>query len=133
MMTTVVQVNDGKLDWPSRVPDDAYMIAYLHSELKVGRKEDRLDSAVLYEAWAFDGRVSWHLWQRDGEWVCTECDTSHIAPQHSMRTKQYLSREVKRLLKEQHIDKQFLEVHETIAFDADGQAYIAYGCPINFL
>lgn len=133
MNTIPVQVNDGVLEWPVGVSDHAYMIAYLHSELKVGRLEGGLPAAVVYEAWAFDGRVSWHLWQRDGEWMCTECDTAQIDPHLSLRTRQVLSREIRNRLKLQQLDKQYLEIHETIAFDSDGQAYVAYGCPINFV
>lgn len=132
MITTTVSVDGGKLQWPKEVPDHAYMIAYLHSELKIGRVEE-LDSFTLYEAWAFDGRTSWHLWQRDGEWVCTALDTAELDPSLVMRSRQYLSDHIRHSLKEKNLDKQYLEIHETIAFDGDGQAYVIYSCPIDLV
>lgn len=132
MITTTVSVDGGKLKWTEEVPDHAYMIAYLHSELKIGRVEE-LDSFALYEAWAFDGRTSWHLWQREGEWVCTALDTAELDPSLTMRLRQYLSDHIRHSLKEKNLDRQYLEIHESIAFDEDGQAYVIYSCPIDLV
>jgi len=132
MKTTAVIVEDGRLHWPSGVPDGAFMIAYLHSELKVGPVEP-LDAGVLYEAWSFDGRTSWHLWQRDGAWVCTALNAESIDPSCVMRSRQYLSEPIQRRLKQQNLAKDCLEILEIIDFDPDGQAYVVYSCPIDFV
>ena len=131
MKTLPVDMSGGMLNWPSDVPDDAWFLAYTHSELLVKKGPEPLHPAKLYEAWAFDGKSSWHLWQRDDQWVCTRYDSDSVDKKRVLEERQILSDTVVRKLADEQINARYLMIHELIDFDDDGQAYIAYSCPIN--
>jgi hypothetical protein len=50
-----------------------------------------------------------------------------LKEEEKMEVEHYLSKHIR-----QKIKKTKLIIHQTIAWDEDGQAYIAYSCPINF-
>lgn len=125
--TTILVNEDDKLYWPKEVTADAYTLVYYHSELQIEKLLRPLNLQTLYEAWAFDGKHSWHIWQRDEEWVCTAYHPSVLKEEEKMEVEHYLSKHII-----QKIKKTKLIIHQTIAWDEDGQAHIAYSCPINF-
>jgi len=131
MRTEPVEVRGGLLAWPSDVPEDAWLLAYTHSELLLGKGPKPLHPTKLYDAWAFDGKASWHLWRRDDEWVCTRVDAQAADRRLAGEQRQLLSDAAVKKLKAQGIDVRYLVIHERYAFDRDGQAYVAYSCPIN--
>jgi len=131
MITSPVDKRDGLLQWPSDVPKDAWFLAYTHSRLFLEKGPKPLNSATLYEAWAFDGKASWHIWQRDDEWVCTKYDSRMHDPEQVINQRQMLSDGIIRNLRHQGIEAQYLVIHELVEFDGDGQAYVAYSSPIN--
>ena len=131
MKTVPVELRDGLLAWSSDVPEDAWLLAYTHSELLLGKGPKPLDPARLYEAWAFDGKASWHLWRRDDDWVCTKVDAEAADGRLIAEQRQILSDAAVRKLRDQGIEARYLVIRERFAFDGDGQAYVAYSCPIN--
>lgn len=128
--TLVVEENGGKIEWPQEITNEAIAIVYMHSSLIFDRDKNSIDSALLYEAWAFDNRYSWHIWQCNARWVCTTYDTSQVDGQLSLRTKQILSESIRSQLRKEQLNKQYLIIHETLEYDEHGQAYVAYSCPI---
>src|SRR5699024_9691127 len=107
------------MNWPEDVPDDAYTLIYTHSKLFLQQGLRPLEPMTLYEAWAFDGNKSWHIWQRDHSWICTTYDTEKDDAEHVIKRKQLIL---------PHFTKQFgknatLIVYERIQYDEDDQAY----------
>lgn len=136
--TYKLEVDGSFLVWPADIPEDAYTLIYTHSNLSLNQRKQKLLHDVLYEAWAFDGVKSWHIWNRHGDWVCTVYDTEKDKEDkdetsdkknnrvHFIRREQLLLDHIARTVK-----KKKLIVHERIAYDEDAQAYIAYACPIQ--
>ena len=129
--TFSVEASGGMLNWPSDVSNEAWFLAYTHSELLIKKGPEPLHPVRLYEAWAFDGRSSWHLWQRDDQWVCTRYDSDSMDKRRVLEERQLLSDAVVKKLASEQIDARYLLIHELVEFDEDGQAFIAYSCPIN--
>jgi hypothetical protein len=125
--TRILDIESDQIKWPNEVNEEAYTIVYSHSSLYVGKDKIPLDTTTLYEAWAFDGVRSWHIWKKDTEWVCSTYDTSVLPEDHQMEVIHFLAKHVSLKL-----NKTKLVIHQTIDYDQDGQAYIAYACPINF-
>lgn len=124
--TVHLQLDNGQIYWPKEVSSNAYVLVYNHSDLIFEQSPKHLDATKLYEAWAFDGVNSWHIWRNDTDWVCTSYDTSKVPEENSMTVKQYLANKFQK-----KINKKCLVIHQTIAFDEHEQAYIAYSCPID--
>lgn len=114
------------IQWPDDIHDNAYTFVYEHSNLKIKKAKPTLQGSVLYEAWAFDGNKSWHIWKQDGTWVCSIYDTKQDTIEDGMRRKQLLSRPFAKM-----IGKECLVIYERLAYDEDNQAYVAYSCPID--
>lgn len=114
------------LYWPKEVPEEAYTLTYTHSHLELSKNKAPLKKNLLYEAWAFDGKKSWHIWLRDDGWVCTTYDTTKVKEEDSIEIEQLLAQHIAK-----DVNKSTLIIHQTIAYDSDHQAYIAYSCPIN--
>ncbi|AGA59174.1 hypothetical protein Theco_3118 [Thermobacillus composti KWC4] len=131
MKTLLVEVSGGMLEWPSDVPNDAWFLAYTHSELLLKKGPEPLHPARLYEAWAFDGTASWHLWQREDQWICTKYDADTADKRLVMEGRQVLSDTAIKKLASVQVNARYLVIHELIEFDEDGQAFVAYSCPIN--
>jgi len=129
--TMSVETSNDMLTWPSDVPNDAWFLSYTHSELLIKKGPEPLYPVKLYEAWAFDGRSSWHLWQRDDQWVCTRYDSEDVDKRRVLEERQVLSDAVVKKLADEHTNVRYLLIHELVEFDEDGQAFIAYSCPIN--
>lgn len=132
-MSTAIPLETYKLDmngkqivWPADLTEDAYTLVYTHSNLSLNKTKKELDGATLYEAWAFDGKKSWHIWNRNGEWVCTVYDKEQDDPKLFIERGQLLLNHVAKT-----VGKEKLVIHERIAFDEHDQAYIAYACPIQ--
>lgn len=115
-----------KVIWPEDISDDAYTLIYTHSKLLLNKGTTELDYTVLYEAWAFDGKKSWHIWNRNGSWVCTVYDSEKCKPTTYIKREQLLLNHIAKTVK-----KEKLVIHELISYDQDDQAYIAYSCPIQ--
>jgi hypothetical protein len=126
-MTKPVDREGGRLLWPTDVGNGAYSMVYLHSSLEIKRGIRKLDPELLYEAWAFDGRHSWHLWKWDDEWVCTHCDSKQISEEHSWTIVQRLAPRFR-----QSLGFSSIAIFQVQEYDADGQAYVAYSCPIGW-
>jgi|SRR5690625_2907189 len=126
-VVTVEQDND-LLFWPKDITEDVYTLVYTHSELRLNKGYTKLPEKLLYEAWAFNGKKSWHLWKRDTEWVCTIYDTTKDEQNDVIVTEQLLMKQFANTMK-----KIKLVVYERIAYDSDEQAYIAYSCPIDLV
>lgn len=128
LQTEVIEQVDGEISWPKDLPKDAYTLSYLHSELKLTKAQPTLIANVLYEAWAFDGNKSWHIWNQDGTWVCTTYDARDVDDDLVVEREQLLMNQFKNTTK-----KDTLVLHHRLDFDTDGQAYIVYSCPINLI
>ena len=126
-----VEARNGILAWPSEVPNDAWLLAYTHSDLLLKKGPEPLEFAKLYEAWAFDGTSSWHMWQWDDDWFCTRYDSDSVDKRLVVEERQLLSDPTVKKLKSAGFNAQYLLIHELIEFDNDGQAFVAYSCPIN--
>jgi len=131
MITAPAEHRDGLLQWPSDVPEDAWFLAYTHSRLILEKGPKPLKPGTLYEAWAFDGEASWHIWQRNDEWACTKYDAGQHDQRQVLVQRQILSDGMIRKLQNRHIGIRYLVIHELVEFDEDGQAYVSYSCPIN--
>lgn len=114
------------IQWPEDIHVDAYTLVYEHSDLKVEQSLPILRQPILYEAWAFDGNVSWHIWEEDGKWVCSIYDSKQDTIEDGIRRKQLLSHPFA-----QKLGKRCLVIYERLAYDSDNQAYVAYSCPID--
>lgn len=126
-LETYELVIDGEqIVWPEDITDDTYTLVYTHSNLFFNKRKPELHHEKLYEAWAFNGKKSWHIWNRDGKWVCTVYDAENDDESMYIRREQLLLNHIART-----VQAEKLVIHERIAYDADGQAYIAYACPIK--
>lgn len=125
--TFSLKVAEGVIEWPANIPETVYTMIYSHSQLQIAKRKPILKENTLYEAWAFDGQKSWHIWKRLNEWVCTYFDTSHDDPTLGIVRGQLLANHFRKSL-----DKTKLVIYERISFDEDNQAHIAYACPIDF-
>lgn len=126
LKTSTIEVQKDGFILPKTLPEDVYVLAYLHSELIFKRGKLPIKASELYEAWAFDGKKSWHIWKREGSWVCTSYDSEKLDKAFIVEREQ--------LLMPQFIDrlkKDTLVIHHCLAFDEDDQAYIEYSCPID--
>lgn len=121
-----VEQEDNYLFWPKNVTKDVYTLVYTHSALQLNKGFQKLPADELYEAWAFNGKKSWRLWKRDTEWVCTIYDTTVDERDDAIITEQLLMNQFTKTT-----GKNKLIVYDRIAYDTDGQAYIAYSCPID--
>lgn len=124
--TFELEIDGSQIIWPTEISNDAYTLIYNHSNLSLNKKKLELYHATLYEAWAFDGKKSWHIWNKNGSWVCTVYDTEKDDPNLFIRREQLLLNHIAKTVK-----KKKLIIHERIAFDEHDQAYIAYSCPIQ--
>lgn len=124
--TTIATLDENIIQWPENMPKDAYTLVYSHSSLQLNKHDVPLKANQLYEAWAFDGKKSWHLWKQGNEWVFTTYDTEMDKENEFIIREQMLANQFKHSMK-----KSKLLVYERIAYDEDNQAYIAYSCPIN--
>lgn len=125
LKTERLQIDNQVVYWPQEVGEEAYTLIYYHDSLDLSQSKEPLDVSLLYEAWAFDGQHSWHVWQHDDDWVITTYDTFQIDKEHTLLTKQYLARFLQKKL-----NKEKLVIHQTIDYDEHGQAFITYACPI---
>jgi len=112
--------------WPDDIPENAYTLVYSHSALELQQTKSELQANTLYEAWAFDGQTSWHIWKRNDEWVCTTYQASEVEESYVVQRKQILMKQF-----QQSTGRNVLVVQHHLHYDNDGQAYIAYSCPIN--
>lgn len=126
LKTDVLQLRENMIDWPEDVPHNAYSLIYFHSQLQLNKQKSPLNKNLLYEAWAFDSRKSWHIWKRDHEWVCSVYDTRKDRKEDGVFRSQLLANHFAKTT-----SKTSLLVYERIAYDVDAQAYIAYSCPID--
>ena len=124
--TYELEIADGQITWPADLSENAYTLIYTHSQLSLGEGRRVLDHAILYVPWAVDGKKSWHIWNRNGAWVCTEYDTEQDDSDMFIRREQLLLNHFAKT-----VEKKKLIIHERIAFDEHDQAYIAYSCPIQ--
>ena len=126
LQTIEVERVGDELKWPEDLSSDAYTLIYSHSKLELNQSQTSLKASKLYEAWAFDGVKSWHIWNRDGTWVCTTYDSRKIDKALVVEREQLLMKQFSK-----STGKDTLVIHHRLAFDQDDQAYIAYSCPIN--
>lgn len=126
LTTFLVEREGTHLVWPSDISEYAYTLVYSHSKLHLHQGKPELHANTLYEAWAFDGKTSWHIWKRNDEWVCTTYHASDVNRSYVVQRKQILMQRF-----QQSTGKNVLVVHHHLNFDDDGQAYIAYSCPIR--
>lgn len=126
METYKLDISGPHIEWPADVSEEAYTLIYFHSNLALNRGRQQLRHATLYEAWAFDGKKSWHIWNRNGEWVCTVYNSEKDDSYMVIRREQLLLNHFAKT-----VNKEKLIVHERIAFDEYDQAYVAYACPIQ--
>ena len=124
--TVIVSNQNGQLSWPNEVPTHAYVLIYEHSKLQFQQSVRSINANTLYDAWAFDGTCSWHIWQNDhDEWVCTKYDTRQVHPDQILVEEQLLNIHFKEAL-----NRTKLLIHRVLEYDQDDQAYVSYACPI---
>lgn len=124
--TYELSIDGERIVWPTDISNEAYSLIYTYSKLSLNKATPDLYHAQLYEAWAFDGKKSWHIWNRDGKWVCTVYDTEKDDESMFIQREQLLLNHIAKT-----VQKEKLIIHERIAFDEDEQAYIAYARPIK--
>src|SRR5690625_5843877 len=88
--TETLEVEGAHVLWPKDIPEGAYTLVYSHSTLQLNKAKPLLEADKLYEAWAFDGKTSWHLWKREDAWVCTTYRTSDVERENAVQRKQIL-------------------------------------------
>lgn len=126
LKTYDVQFVDEQIIWPKEITKDSYTLIYTHSHLLLNQSLPQLNRHTLYEAWAFNGKKSWHIWKRDNAWVCTVYDAENDDDVMIIQREQLLLPHFAKT-----INKQKLIIQERLAFDTDDQAFIAYACPIE--
>lgn len=124
--TFKIEIIDGHIIWPNEITKDSYILAYTHSHLLLNKALPKLNCQTLYEAWAFNGKKSWHIWKRDNEWICTVYNAENDDQSMVIQREQLLLPHIERT-----VNKRKLIVLERLDYDTDHQAYIAYACPIE--